>query len=434
MRNLFSKIVFMGCLLAMGLPAMGATKKVVIDNIVYSVNTTDKRAQVKGRNEEATKNWKLNVPDEILTDWGTIKVTSVASQAFLYDSYLVSVSLSNHTETVGSEAFFGCSKLKTVNLGTSVKILGQSSFSNTAITSITLPASLEIIRDQVFAAAKSLSYVEFDRSTTKLESIGFGAFWLTALQNVVIPGCVKTIGKEAFSSCSQLTSVTFLAGNGKTAIGEDCFTNLRNLTKVSFGNPGVESIGNGAFTFCNLNEVVFPSTLRTIGNWAFSDNRLYKIVFNEGLLTIGHGAFSDQNSTVPGMISLDRLTSLELPSTLTSIGEKAFFDVSEHLINVTSKATVPPTALELAFNAAVQLHGVLWVPASSVAAYGAANIWKDFQDIRAIGSAAVTAIEDDGCEPAAEYFNLKGERVNAESLSPGVYLKRVRGKVRKVVI
>lgn len=434
MKSFFWKATIFTLFFCVALEVNAANKKVTIDNIEYSVNTTDKRAQVKGRAEEAKKNWKLKVPDEILTEWGTIKVTSIASQAFMYDDHLTSVTLSNYTETVGSEAFFACHNLKSVSLGYSVKILGASSFSNTGITSVTLPASLEIIRDQVFAAAESLKEVVFDRNTTKLESIGFAAFWKTAIQSVTIPGCVKTIGKEAFSGCTSLGSVTFLPGNGRTEIGEECFTNLKSLTSVSFGNPGVESISSGAFIGCSIKEISFPSTLRTIGDWAFNLNRLYKVNFNEGLTLIGHGAFCEQNPTMGGMTSLDQMTSLTLPSTLKSIGEKAFFYVSDDLIEVTSKATVPPTALDLAFDASTQLHGVLWVPPTSVKAYMEANVWKGFQDIRGIGTAGFTDAEISTSALPIEFFSLNGERIDSNNLQRGIYIRKEGNRVKKIVI
>lgn len=185
------KFVAVAVLLFTFISSYAATKKITIENVIYSINTTDKRAQVKGRSEEATKNWKLVIPDEILTEWGTIKVTSVASQAFMYDDYLTSVTMSNNIETIGSEAFYACSNLNTANLGYSVKILGYRAFSNTGITSVSLPASLEIIRDEVFAAAEKLKEVTFDRNTSKLESIGFAAFWKTAISSIIIPGCVR---------------------------------------------------------------------------------------------------------------------------------------------------------------------------------------------------------------------------------------------------
>ncbi|MDE7414600.1 MAG: leucine-rich repeat domain-containing protein [Muribaculaceae bacterium] len=434
MKSVILKITFLILVSCIGINIEAANKKITIDDIVYSVNTTDKRAQVKGRSDEAKKNWKLKVPDEILTEWGTIKVTSIASQAFIYDDHLTSVTLSNYIETVGSEAFFACSNLKTVNLGYSVKILGARSFSNTGVTSITFPSSLEIIRDEAFAAAESLKEAIFDRNTAKLESIGFAAFWKTALQSITIPGCVKSIGKEAFSGCTSLATVSFLSGNGKTEIGEECFTNLKKLTKVTFGNPGVETIGEGAFIGCSITEVSFPSSLRSIGNWAFSLNRIYKIDFNEGLTSIGHGSFSEQNPTMGGMTSLDQMTSLTLPSTLKSIGEKAFFYVSDDLIDVTCKATVPPTALELAFDASTQLHGVLWVAPTSVSAYMNANVWKDFQDIRGIGTSGLTDSEISATSYPVEYFSLSGERIDPDKLQPGIYIRKEGNRTKKIIL
>lgn len=429
------KTVFASLLLVLSLNCIAATKNVTIDKIKYSINTTDKKAQVKGRSEEASKNWKLTIPDELLTEWGTIKVTSIASSAFSYDSYLTSVSCANTIETIGSNAFFGCSNLKSVYLGSKLSILGYRAFSNTGLTSVELPASLTIIRDEVFMASKKLQSVTFDRNTSKLESIGASAFWQTGIENLILPGCIKTIGEDAFEDCQSLVSVSFLAGSGQTAIGDGCFNNNKKLAKVTFGNPGVASIGQDAFIGCAITNVSFPASLRSIGDGAFCGNNLTGLNFAEGISSIGSFAFNDQTPNIPGgMNSLDKLTTLDLPASLKSIGKEAFLGVSRDLISVTSKAAVPPVAMESAFDHTTLDNAHLIVPAASLAAYSSANVWKDFLTIRAIGSTAVEAIDDDNSNEPTKYFTLSGIPVSAEMLSPGIYICKKGNKVSKTVI
>lgn len=48
-------------------------------------------------------------------------------------------------------------------------------------------------------------------------------------------------------------------------------------------------------------------------------------------------------------------------------------------------------------------------------------------------TSAIGSIEADG-NGAAEYFNLQGVRVNADNMTPGVYVKRQGGKVSKVIV
>lgn len=431
MRLFKLKTAFAVFSLCLAITMQGATKKVTIDDIEYSVNTTDKRAQVKGRSTEATKKWKLKVPDELSTEWGKIKVTSIANDAFFDDEYLTAATLSNNIETIGSQAFFGCSALKTVTVGVSLRIVGYRAFSNSGITSIEFPASLEIIRDEAFMAARSLKEVVFDRNTAKLESIGRSAFWYTALESIFIPGCVKTIEEDAFNDCEQLVSVTFLPGDGKTNIVARAFNNVKSLKMVTFGNPGVESIGVGAFVGCSITELAFPASLRTIGNYAFDGNDLVKLTFSEGLVTIGNGAFSNQSTFLPGMILLDKMTTLVLPSTLKSIGEKAFYSVSNDLESVTSLATLPPVALEKAFDPKTQNNAILYVHPSSLNAYKGANEWKDFYTILPIGSAGIDGTIAE--EEAPEYFNISGVKVNPEDMTNGVYIKKTGKKIEKIV-
>lgn len=107
----------------------------------------------------------------------------------------------------------------TVNFPSSMKIIGDSAFANSYITTLTLPENVE--------------------------EIGGSAFYTcTNLTTANIPGKVKKIPYRCFYSCSKLSSMTI--------------------------SEGVEIIGNISFQSCSaLKELILPSTIKTIETDAF---------------------------------------------------------------------------------------------------------------------------------------------------------------------
>ena len=85
----------------------------------------------------------------------------------------------------------------------------------------------------------------------------------------------------------------------------------------------------------------------------------------EGVTTIGYAAFLNCSS----------LTSIEIPEGVTSIGGYAFSGCSS-LTSFTCLAVNPPT-YDSIFGSEIYF-GPIYVPASSVDAYKAANGWKNF--------------------------------------------------------
>ena len=79
--------------------------------------------------------------------------------------------------------------------------------------------------------------------------------------------------------------------------------------------PTLTKIGNFAFEYTSLENVVMPSGIKSIGDYAYSScQELKYLTLNEGLETIGNFAFNYNTS----------LKKLVCPSTLTDIGGSAF--------------------------------------------------------------------------------------------------------------
>ena len=137
-----------------------------------------------------------------------------------------------------------------------------------------------------------------------------------------IPSTVTRIGGAAFEGKSNLTQITIPAT--VTVIAENAFANCPNLATVTFDPADGEplTIDTYAFYGCGkLTSITLPARTKSIGNYSFAatttagaNGGLTSVTLNEGLATIGEYAFRGQKG----------ITSITIPSTVTSIGASAF--------------------------------------------------------------------------------------------------------------
>ena len=139
--------------------------------------------------------------------------------------------------------------------------------------------------------------------------------------SVVIPSLVEyggftysvtSIGDNAFSSC-DLTSIEI--PNSVTSIGDYAFVYCSSLTSIQIPNS-VTSIGDYVFYYCSsLTSIQIPNSVTSIGDYTFSNcSSLTSIKIPNSVTSIGESAFRGCES----------LTSIEIPNSVTSIGEGAF--------------------------------------------------------------------------------------------------------------
>lgn len=132
----------------------------------------------------------------------------------------------------------------------------------------------------------------------------------------------------------------------------------------------VTLIGNGAFSSANIGTMILPGSVTRISAFAFSSvigvNDVAPVIkLNEGLAVIETYAFNSAN--IAGEI--------EIPSTVTEIGAYCFSYTN--ITTVICKPTTPPALGTDAFSSGIAGFTIK-VPAASVAAYKAADGWKDY--------------------------------------------------------
>jgi hypothetical protein len=161
--------------------------------------------------------------------------------------------------------------------------IGDNAFAESAITSVVIPDSVTEIGDLAFA-----NYEFYTRTGSikppnplltsvtlpkGLKKAGRGAFkGNSALKTVVIPEGCSVLGEEMFEECTALTAVTI--PKSITSIPSDAFARCTGLKTLVLPDGLTEiagrNSGGGAFFACTaLTSVTLPSTITTIGKTAF---------------------------------------------------------------------------------------------------------------------------------------------------------------------
>jgi len=188
-------------------------------------------------------------------------------------------------------------------------------------------------------------------------------FWMSDTHEVVIPSCVTSIGFNVFKFCNELTSVTI--SNSVIEIRDSAFERS-GLTSVTIPN-NVTSLGHHAFSDCdNLISVSIGSGVTVINQYTFSAcNGLTSVNIPDGVTSISYEAFHGCSG----------LTSISIPATVTSIEYMAFYNCNG-LASIICNTINPPYLGGEAFTATNNCP--IYVPASSVDAYKAAEGWSSY--------------------------------------------------------
>ena len=120
-----------------------------------------------------------------------------------------------------------------------------------------------IIGNYMFASLGKLVSVKLPKNVTSIRDHALSS--CSRLVEVVLPIKLEEIGRSVFDGCDELTNIDFPPTLKK--IGSYAFSNCNRLEKISL--PGVESIDYGAFMNSRLTEVRIPSTVKSIGIKAF---------------------------------------------------------------------------------------------------------------------------------------------------------------------
>lgn len=124
------------------------------------------------------------------------------------------VILEDTVESIGSSAFWNCTRLSSVDLGNSVTTIGNGAFNTcSSLTSIDISDSVITIGDSAFEDCSSLKDVHIGNSVQMIDTM---AFYRCDIEKVVIPASVTTIKSLAFGNNDNLKEILNLSAVNMT--------------------------------------------------------------------------------------------------------------------------------------------------------------------------------------------------------------------------
>ena len=276
---------------------------------------------------------------------------------------------------VGSEAFSGCSSLKTVILGDSIGSLGDKAFYQcSSLQEIAIPDSVKSVGTYCFSGCSALTNVELGDSVATINNYAFRN--CSSLPEITLPQAVTWVGDYVFSGCSNLTDVIIadrttaltLGSNGSSALFADCpLDSVYIGGKITYNTTS--SYGYSPFyRKTSLRTVVITDREEQIyDNEFYGCTNLQDVTIGNGVKSIGDYAFSGCSS----------LEGFSFGSNMETIGAEAFSDCTS-LTSITSHAAVPPACGAQALDDINKWSCTLRVPSGYAAAYQTADQWKEF--------------------------------------------------------
>ena len=320
-------------------------------------------------------------------------ITEIADYAFENRDDLTEFVVPSTVTRIGDYAFTNCDNLTSIVVPEGVTEMGYGVFEYcTGLKEVTLPASLTNLSGYTFY---NCSHLETVHLPNNLKTIGEYAFTqCDSLKSLDLPHSVQRVEDYAFSDLYYLTSPIY---------NKHLFVRMPTSYEGAYTIPeGIERIESFAFSNCEkLTGVTFPSTLKYIEGEAFllyNQNPLTVIDLSKGCDTIDGYAFEN-------IMGVEKLL---LPASLSGIRQYAFsfYDFSD-LKEIWNYATTPldlntqgiSDVSALWFNLYSDTDPAnikLYVPAGSVDAYKAAEVWKEF-DVQPMSnvSTAISNVQSD---------------------------------------
>lgn len=223
------------------------------------------------------------------------QIKEISDKLFMNCSSLDSLGFDTKSiESIGSDAFAGCSLLYSLDLGENLNYIGENAFNGcSSLIAINIPSKIQKINDKIFANC-------------------------TSLQNVVIEDNseITSIGQSAFANCASLEEISFDSVDYLTDIGSYAFSGCSSLKRISLPKINTGTLPEGIFYNCSgLDSFEISSEIAYVGKSAFENCvKITRFIFGSNLSSIDSRAFANCLS----------LQEIKIPQSLNHLGENVF--------------------------------------------------------------------------------------------------------------
>jgi len=148
--------------------------------------------------------------------------------------------------------------------GKEVYKLGQTSFTGTKVTSVTVPKSITKAASGAFAKCSKLKQVSME-GVTSIQYITFQN--CKNLKNVKLAAKLKKVDGKAFENCEKLISVGDVTVD---SVHFEAFKNCKKLNSNITFSEKCKTIGSEAFYGCESMDFTIPNSVTTVESFAFA--------------------------------------------------------------------------------------------------------------------------------------------------------------------
>lgn len=268
-----------------------------------------------------------------------------------------SFTIPQSVQIIDKYAFYGCTQLQAIRVGSQVTTIEESAFSRCEnLNSIELSEGLTFIGSYCFASCSSLEVIEIPIGVT---SISYGAFSsCDNLRTVHLSNTVTAIEMYAFENCISLQEITIPAS---VRILETCFRGCTNLQTIYFLGEAPDELfyifGSGevdhvCIAYYPANDPSWTANIASFGAFILLPDSYQEGYYSQGLsyslsedgtyyVVDGIGTCTDPTLIIPATYNnlpvcaiaesafADcNFTGLFLPESLHTIGANAFKSIS----------------------------------------------------------------------------------------------------------
>lgn len=285
----------------------------------------------------------VEIPNIIYFNGDINNVRSLGSDAFRNQRGFKGMLISGFVNSIGSWALNGCSDLETLYIG-SKTLNSYSVTNNPKLSNLILYEGVESTVNGALGNNPMLTSVHLPASFASLDA---GSLINASLENITVES-----GNESYVSLQGA-----LFDKNKTTLVR---WPASNTTFTGVFMPSVKAIARNGCMYLKRNKVILSDYITTLGMMSFYGAEIESVVLGSGVETVAIQAFS----------GCENLSSIECHAVTPPSANSAFYGLDKPSITLS-------------------------VPAESIAAYKAADEWKDFF-IRPIGGGVYGDVNGDG--------------------------------------